>query len=91
MASDAAILCQVDVPRLLSRIPQFYWRGRIVRDLTDTQPTDPDVLNGAIQAFGIFGETQEMLRLTESGRRLLTNRQHARQHQQPALLVQSKH
>jgi hypothetical protein len=130
VASDAAILCQVDVPRLLSRIPQFYWRGRIVqtllearydqdvrlmsgdypgevifavrrarrpdllplvRDLTDTHPTDPDVLNGAIQAFGIFGETQEMLRLTESGRRLLTNRQHARQHQQPALIVQSKH
>jgi hypothetical protein len=54
-----------------------------VRELTDTHPKDPDVLNGAIQAFGIFGETQEMLRLTEAGRRLLAHRQHAR-HRQPA-------
>jgi hypothetical protein len=122
VASDAAILRQLDVPRLLSRVPQFYWRGRIVqtlldarcdadvrllsrdypgevifavrragrsdllplvRGLTDIHPTDPDVLNGAIQTFGIFGETQEMLRVTETGRRLLTHRQHA-WHQQRA-------
>jgi hypothetical protein len=122
VASDTTILSQLDVPRLLSRVPQFYWRGRIVqtllntrydadlrllscdypgevifavrragrpdllplvRELTDTHPKDPDVLNGAIQAFGIFGETQEMLRLTEAGRRLLAHRQHAR-HRQPA-------
>lgn len=113
VASDATILSQLDVPRLLSRVPQFYWRGRIVqtlldarydqdvrrlsgdypgevifavrragrpdllrlvRELTEAHPEDPDVLNGAIQTFGIFGETREMLRLTETGRRLLTQR-----------------
>jgi hypothetical protein len=123
VASDAAILSQLDVPRLLSRVPQFYWRGRIVqtllgarydvdvrllsgdypgevifavrragrpdllplvRELADIHPRDPDVLNSAIQTFGILGETQEMLRLTEAGRQLLRHRQHARHQQQPA-------
>ncbi len=114
VATDATVLRQLDVPHLLSRVPPFYWRGRIiqtlldaerdqdvallagdypgevifairragradllplVRELTDTHPKDPDVLNGAIQTFGIFGETQEMLRVTEAGRRLLAKRQ----------------
>jgi hypothetical protein len=119
VAGDAAILSQLDVSGLLSRVHEFYWRGRIaqtlldarydanvrllsreypgevifairrvgrrdllplVRELTEAHPNDPDVLNGAIQTCGIFGDVQEMLRLAETGRRLLKRRERDRRH-----------
>jgi hypothetical protein len=114
VATEAIVLRQLDAPRLLSRIPQFCWRGRIihtlldaerdddvahlagdypgevifairragradllplVRELTEMHPDDPDVLNGAIQTLGIFGQTEEMLRVSDAGCRLLAQRQ----------------
>jgi hypothetical protein len=113
VATEATVLRQLDISRLLARLDQFYWRGRIVqtlldagldhdvallaadypgemifairragradllplvRELTETHPDDPDVLTGAIQTVGIFGQTEEMLRASHTGRRLLATR-----------------
>jgi hypothetical protein len=40
VATDATVLRQLDVPRLLSRVAEFYWRGRIVETLLDAERDD---------------------------------------------------
>lgn len=43
----------------------------LVSQLLDEHPDDLNVVTGAIQAFGIFGETEDMLRAATIGRQLL--------------------
>jgi hypothetical protein len=43
----------------------------LVARLLEEHPEDPDVISGAIQTFGIFGQTEEMLRAAEIGRLVL--------------------
>jgi hypothetical protein len=43
----------------------------LVRRLLDEHPDDPDLICGAMQAFGIFGQTDELLRTAAIARRVL--------------------
>ena len=43
----------------------------VVERLLEERSNDPEVITGAIQTFGIFGQTDEMLRATVIGCRVL--------------------
>lgn len=43
----------------------------LVAGLLEERPGDPEVITGAIQTFGIFGQTDDMLRAAAIGRRVL--------------------
>ncbi len=45
----------------------------LVRRLLDEHPDNPNVITGAIQAFGIFGQVEEMLRTAALGRGVLSD------------------
>jgi hypothetical protein len=43
----------------------------LVGELLDEHPNDPEVITGAIQTFGIFGRTDDMLNAAALGERVL--------------------